>query len=117
MFIINPTIHNMKMKAVNQMVVISGILVLVATATIAATSYNVQTAKAAANPPPTPYGQSISGYAQNPPNGANNFGSVVSAAAKDPNSFGGIGLGDSRANGCKVGGLSNSGVGTPAVCP
>ena len=36
------------MKAKNQLVVLSGILVLLATATIAAT-YNVQTAKAADN--------------------------------------------------------------------
>jgi hypothetical protein len=45
-FIIDPAIHNMKMQAINQIVVISGILVLLATASVEAATYIAQPAKA-----------------------------------------------------------------------
>ena len=74
------------MKANNQLVVLSGILVLLATATIAA-NYSVQTAKAA-------YGNDI--IKPNAQTGT--WGSQVSAAAQDGS---GHGIADYRANGDK----------------
>lgn len=98
------------MLAKNQIVVILGVLVLLATATIAAASYNVQTVKAAANP--SPFGQVIKPLAQcaqtntcsNLGSGTQtNWGGVVSTAAQNPvGGTGGNGLGDFRANGCKI---------------
>lgn len=74
----------------NQIVVISAIFVLLATATIAATIYNVQTAKAASN-----FGQVASGQARdgvgnsnNPANG-NGLGATTSGLAQ-AGGFGGI---------------------------
>jgi|SRR5215831_19835440 len=95
------------MIAKNQIVVISGIFVLLATATIAAASYNVQTVNAAANPAPfgktviSPSAQcqsTIPGDACTPAPGSSHpsWGGTVQAAA---NSLGG--LGSVRANGDK----------------
>jgi hypothetical protein len=77
------------MKKTNQLVVLSGILVILATATIAASNI-VQPAKAQS------YGQDV--IKPNAQSGT--WGSQVSAGAQDPNTAHN-GLGDYRANGDK----------------
>ena len=100
MLIHETIILNITMKAKNQLVVISGILVLLATATIAS-SFNVQTAKASScDNNPHPYGkQCISQEAQGmgSTTGGSAWGASVASAAQSLN-----GLGDFRANGCKT---------------
>ena len=105
------------MKTTNQIVVLSGILVILATATIAASNL-VQPAKAA-------YGNDIikggaqctsantcGGAAGNSGN-TGNWGGDVSSAARDTSSASTHqGLGDWRANGDKVGD-NNNGQGGP----
>ena len=104
------------MKAKNQIVVLSGILVLLATATIAA-SYTVQPVNAQGNP--NPYGQTNKNNAQcgqtnSCDGGAKNWGDAVSSAAQDDSGANTHqGLGDWRANGCKTTqtrGTSNAGL-------
>jgi hypothetical protein len=97
------------MKAKNQLVVLSGILVLLTTATMAA-SYVAQPANAQTSP-----GNSGSAYGNQviKPNAqTGTWGSQVSSAAQDGS---GHGIGDFRANGCKLGG-GNNGQGSPGVC-
>ena len=90
------------MKAKNQLVVLSGILVLLATATIASI-YNVQTVEAA-------YGNDV--IKPNAQTGT--WGSQVSSAAQDGT---GHGIADWRANGNKIPGPQgqdyNNGQGSP----
>ena len=92
------------MKAKNQLVVLSGILVLLATATVAVT-YNVQPANAA-------YGNDII----KPGAQSGTWGSQVSSAAQDTSGASTHqGLGDWRANGDKV--AFNNGQGGPDFRP
>jgi hypothetical protein len=95
------------LKTTNQIVVLSGILVILATATIAASNL-VQPAKAA-------YGNDI--IKPNAQTGT--WGSQVSAAAQDDSSASTHqGLGDWRANGDKIGGSAyNNGQGGPNFRP
>jgi len=110
------------MQVKNQIVVISGIIALLATATIAA-SYTVQPVKAQGKSD-SAYGQSVikpnahcqtSDPCQTAGNsGQATWGGSVSSAAQDDSSFSTHqGLGDWRANGCKTNeprGTSNAGL-------
>lgn len=85
------------MKAKNQIFVISGILLLLATATIAS-SYIAQPAKAASND----FGNAVSGSAQH---SQGSWGSAVSDCAQGNNCNRDThnGISDLRSNGCKLG--------------
>ena len=86
----------MRMKAGNQIAIISSIVVMLATTAVIAGSYNVQTAKAA-------YGNEVIKPNAQQSRGA--WGDAVSGAAHESNGDNGQGhgLGDVRANGCKSG--------------
>jgi len=78
-----------QMMQKNQIVVISAILILLSTATIVVVSYNIQTAKAAANP--APFGKNVvSGIATSAPGALCVAGSTKSCANNPGggNSFG-----------------------------
>jgi hypothetical protein len=86
-----------QMQVKNQFVVISGILALLATATIAAASYIAQPANAACGDP-GPYGRSCISQEAGP-----SFGPGVSGLAQSNNAAGGNGVSDGqygRSSGC-----------------
>ena len=109
---LSPTIMIALMRSMiarNQIVVISGIFVLLATATTAATNNTIQPAKAQCATPGAPLGGCISSQAQG---SAGGWGARVSACAKGtpgnecgntPSSSNGIS--DFRAAGCRLNGL------------
>lgn len=114
-FIHDKSILDITMKAKNQLVVISGIIILFATATIATSSYIAQPANAQTSPgnSGSAYGNQVIKPCAQSGCGSTNWGGAVSSAAQDPS---GHGIGDFRANGCKNGVGTNNGQGSPGVC-
>jgi hypothetical protein len=75
------------MKMENQMAIISGIVALLATATIAATSYSLQTAKAEGKLPESGFGQASKDLATSSPGATGEHSQAGSSAVGSPPDF------------------------------